>query len=101
MKNCEKPVHDKMKNSKGRHKHLRKQIKEQEKIENPNILQKYCLCSHYQTLFHIPFDSKPNLLFDFCETCSFKPNSKEVFEALHSKEYGEIIWGKVYFDKSI
>ena len=99
IKKCEKLVYEKMKNSKGRSKHLRKQIKEQEKIENPNILQKYCLCSHYQTLFHVPFDTEPNILLNLCKDCSFNQSSEEIMDALHSKEYGELVWGKVYFDK--
>lgn len=100
MKDCEKLVQSKMKNSKGRHKYLRGLIKEQEKIENPNILQKFCLCTHYRTLFNVPFDSEPNPLSELCKFCSFNQNPEKLVKALHSKEYGEIIWGRVFFEKS-
>lgn len=96
MRQCEKLIQGKMSNSKGRSKDLRKLIREQEKIENPNPLQQYCLCSNYKQLFHIPFLNEPNIVENFCKDCSLKQTDSEVFNILHSSKYGELIWGKVY-----
>ena len=95
MRNCKQLTDETIRTCKGRSKQLRKEIKELEAIEDRNILEQYCLCGKYQTLTWIPFADKQDI-FELCKTCEEKPDSDEVFKAMHSGEFGEIIWGKVY-----
>jgi hypothetical protein len=73
---------------KGRHKWLRKQIREEEKITNPTILQQYNLCLHYQTLYHAPFMDDMEEFYECCKMCKLKQDSEIVFSALftHGKK---------------
>lgn len=80
---------------KGGHKWLRSRIKEDEKIINPNVLQQFNLCTHYQTLYHAPFADDMDEFYKCCEVCESKQNNDDIFNSLHTKKYGEIIWGKV------
>lgn len=79
----------------GRSAWLRTRIKEDEKVQPKNVLQQFNLCTHYRTLYHAPFMDDMDEFNRCCEECELKQNNDDIFNALHSKKYGEIIWGKV------
>jgi len=91
---CKKLIEESRKG--GFHRNTMKRIKEDERIEDPNILEQHNLCNHYWVACHIPFSGEPNPIRKCCEQCELHQDPKEVFDAIHSGKYGEIIWGRVY-----
>lgn len=81
---------------KGRHhRNAIKLIKALESNACPNILEQVNLCNWYWTVTNIPFSDEPNPIREYCKVCQLHITPDEQFNAIHSGEFGEIIWGRV------
>lgn len=92
---CDDLIAETKKSKKGRSKHTFEMIKECSAIENPNILEKHNLCEWKRVFTSVPFSLDPNPIYEKCKNCENNLDAETIFEAIHSGEYGEIIWGRV------
>ena len=75
-------------------KYIKKQIRNHEKIKDPNILEQWQLCQDYQSLCHI--EGEESEIYELCKICEHNVNDK-ASKAMHDPNYEyEIIWGNVY-----